>query len=170
QDYKWLLSHWYPARPARLDPETRAPTESSDLNVLLKKLKEVWRPPETAAINPGSRDPQDLVPSGAELPRGAKQSKGQAWVPCLRRPKKRRGGRCRKASMIGQPSTHRDHIFLIPVPSCRGLRSAEGISQAERVLVVAKANRGERRENEQANELEACSASREASSGSSLRV
>jgi len=25
--------------------------------VLLKKLKEVWRPPETAAINPGSRDP-----------------------------------------------------------------------------------------------------------------
>ena len=57
QDYKWLLSHWYPARPARLDPETRAPTESSDLNVLLKKLKEVWRPPETAAINPGSRDP-----------------------------------------------------------------------------------------------------------------
>ena len=57
QDHKWLLSHWYRARPVPLDPEPRAPTESSDLTVLLKKLKEVWRPLETAAINPGSRDP-----------------------------------------------------------------------------------------------------------------
>jgi hypothetical protein len=56
-DLKWIYLHWYPARPVRLDPETRAPTESSDLAVLLKKLKEVWRPPDTAAINPGSRDP-----------------------------------------------------------------------------------------------------------------
>ena len=35
QDHNWLLSHWYPVRPARpvrLDPpEIHAPTESSDL-------------------------------------------------------------------------------------------------------------------------------------------
>jgi hypothetical protein len=36
QDHEWLLSHWYPARrPVRLDPETRAPTESSKTNVLI---------------------------------------------------------------------------------------------------------------------------------------
>ncbi|HMF22515.1 MAG TPA: hypothetical protein VKG24_10360 [Pseudolabrys sp.] len=59
-DHKWLLAHWYPVRPARpvrLDPEASAPTESGDLSVLLKRLKEVWRPLGTAAINPGSRDP-----------------------------------------------------------------------------------------------------------------
>jgi hypothetical protein len=33
-DRKWLLLHWYPARPVRLDPKTRASTESSDANVL----------------------------------------------------------------------------------------------------------------------------------------
>jgi len=41
-DHKWLLSHWYPVRPAppvRLDPETLAPTESSGLSVLLKKFE-----------------------------------------------------------------------------------------------------------------------------------
>src|SRR5262245_31245367 len=58
QDHKWLLSHWYsvrrPARPVRLDPETtHAPTESRDLTVLLKRLKEVWRPLDTAARKSG---------------------------------------------------------------------------------------------------------------------
>ena|SRR5215470_633045 len=58
-DHKWLLSHWYPVRrpapPVRLDPGTHAPTESSDLSVLLKRLKEVWRPLDTAARNSGFR-------------------------------------------------------------------------------------------------------------------
>src|SRR5262245_9353127 len=31
-DHRWIFLHWYPARPARLDPEIHAPTESSDLN------------------------------------------------------------------------------------------------------------------------------------------
>jgi hypothetical protein len=34
-DRKWHFSHWYPAQPARLDPEPRAPTESSDASVLI---------------------------------------------------------------------------------------------------------------------------------------
>jgi hypothetical protein len=55
QDQKWLFSHWYPALPARLDPDTRAPTESSDLSVVLKKLKQVWRPLDIAARNSGFR-------------------------------------------------------------------------------------------------------------------
>jgi len=34
-DHKWLLLHWYRARPARLDPKPRASTESSKTTVLI---------------------------------------------------------------------------------------------------------------------------------------
>jgi len=34
-DLKWTFSHWYRARPARLDPKPRASTESSKTNVLI---------------------------------------------------------------------------------------------------------------------------------------
>src|SRR5262245_66338170 len=60
-DLKWIYLHWYPARPVRLDPETRAPTEYSDLAVLVKNVKEGLRPADTSAINLRSREPLDLV-------------------------------------------------------------------------------------------------------------
>jgi hypothetical protein len=59
-DHEWLPSHWYPALPARLAPETRAPTETSNANVLNPEETEtegVRRPLQTAAANPGNRAP-----------------------------------------------------------------------------------------------------------------
>ena len=39
-DEQWILAHWYPALPARLDPKPRASTVSSKANVLTTEVTE----------------------------------------------------------------------------------------------------------------------------------
>ena len=39
-DHRWIFLHWYPARPARLDPKPRASTESSKTSVLISSATE----------------------------------------------------------------------------------------------------------------------------------
>ena len=101
-DLRWIYLHWYLARPERLDPKPRAPTESSKTNVptskgLKRKRSARWR----LAQQIQAPVTHKTWCHETRQSRGGETGRENGTTSRLQQPRKCCGGRCCEAPLKG---------------------------------------------------------------------